>query len=232
MTFSLIERLLGGTGNKTAFEHEFTEIEVSLMAKIFNQIAIFTGEAWANLLEVESQYQQIETNARLIQSMPMEEIVVIVMMDVSIGAIKGTMSFSIPCINLEGILEQLNKNKMLPKRQLDQTQEELLRDIMLGHVRNSTLELHGVLGETQLTIQEITSLQVGDVVRFDQPIGKNVKVLIGEKAWFYGSLGSAETEKRLRLKKSYKICFSLSYSILEKDKGAVSGGRCRGRKRA
>jgi len=201
VTFALIDRLLGGAGNSVAFEHEFTEIEVSLMAKVFHQIAAFVGEAWANLLEVEAEYQQIETNARLIQSMPMEEVVVIVMMDVSIGDTKGTMSLSIPCINLEGIIEQLNKNKMLPKRQLDQAQDDLLRDTMLSHIHSSSLELRGVLGETQLTIQDITGLQVGDVVRLDQVAGKNVKVTIGGRAWFYGVIGTSRNRKAIKVRK-------------------------------
>ena len=61
------------------------------MSKVFRQIATFIKEAWATLMEVESEFQQIETNARLIQSMPMEETVVIVMMDISIGEMTGTL---------------------------------------------------------------------------------------------------------------------------------------------
>lgn len=201
VTFALIDRLLGGTGNNISFEHEFTEIEVSLMSKIFKQVALFMKEAWSNLVSVETEFQQVETNARLIQSMPMEEVVVLVMMDMSIGPVKGTIGLSIPCINLEGIIDQLSKNKMMPKRQSDQTQENLQRETVLNHIRDSALELHSILGETRLTIQEVANLQVGDVVRIGQRSEKYVKVVAGERAWFYGIMGVSRNRKAIKVKK-------------------------------
>lgn len=201
VTLTLIDRLLGGTGNGYSGKHEFTEIESALMSKVFRQIATFIKEAWATLMEVESEFQQIETNARLIQSMPMEEIVVIVMMDISIGEIKGTMGFSIPCINLEGIIEQLNKNKAVPKRQIDQSQDEFFRENMFNRIRNSALEVRGVLGETQLTIQDITNLQVGDVVRIGHHAEKYVKVAVGERTWFTGIMGVSRNRKAIKVQK-------------------------------
>lgn len=204
LTFTLIDRLLGGSGEGPAPEHEYTEIETALMSKIYEQIAIFVKEAWNNLFETETEFQYIETNARLIQSMPMEEVVVIVTMDVSIGTVKGTMGFSIPCINLEGIIEQLNRNKLLPKRQIDQTQEELLRETMLDHVRDSALELRGVLGKTQLTIQDITNLQVGDVIRVGHQTDKYIQVQVGDKTWFCGIMGTSRNRKAVKVKRVFR----------------------------
>lgn len=204
LTFTLIDRLLGGSGEGPAPEHEFTEIETALMSKIYEQISVFVKEAWNNLFETETEFQYIETNARLIQSMPMEEVVVIVTMDVSIGTVKGTMGFSIPCINLEGIIEQLNRNKLLPKRQIDQTQEELLRETMLDHVRDSALELRGVLGKTQLTIQDITNLQVGDVIRVGHQTDKYIQVQVGDKTWFCGIMGTSRNRKAVKVKRVFR----------------------------
>lgn len=200
VTFALVDRLLGGAGEAYADEHEFTEIEIALMSKVYKQISVFIKEAWANLVEIESSFLQVETNARLLQSMPMEEVVIIVMMDIAIGSVKGTMGLSIPCINLERIIEQLGKNKLTPKRQAELAQEEGLREDMLGLIRGSQLEMRAVLGTTQLTIGDIVSLQVGDVIRVGQRARRDIRMAVGEKTWFTGIMGVSRNRKAIKIK--------------------------------
>lgn len=201
VTFALLERMLGGTGNNIDISREFTEIEVALMTKVLNQITSFTKEAWASVIPVEARLQQVETNARLIQSMPMEEIVIIAILNVSIWDVKGTISFCIPCINLEGLIEQLNKNKMVSKRQIDAEQEIQLKQAMMDHVKKSLLEVRFMLGKTSLTVQEIANLQVGDVIRLDRAIDSDVKVSVGGKTWFHGVPGTKKNRRAVKIKK-------------------------------
>lgn len=200
IAFGLISRLLGGNGDTMTLDREYTEIEISLISRIYKQIAIFMKEAWSGFIPAEAHLKQIETNARLIQSISMEQVVILVLMDVSIWSIKGTIAFCIPCINLESIIDQINKNQYRPSRQYDNKQEEMLRDEMLKHIKGSQLELSGLFGETTLTIQEITNLQVGDVIRFDQSADSDVRLNIGGKTWFYGVPGTKKNKKVIKIK--------------------------------
>ncbi|HWQ51031.1 MAG TPA: flagellar motor switch protein FliM [Terriglobales bacterium] len=200
VTFALVDRLLGGAGSVYSEEHEFTEIEMALMSKVFRQMSVFFKEAWSNLIETDPVFQQVETNARLLQAVPMEEVVIIVMMDVAIGTVKGTLGISIPCINLERIIEQVAKNKLAPKRQADASQEEELREDMLRRIRNSQLEIHAVLGTTQLTIGDIVNLQVGDVIRVGQHARQDIRLAVGEKIWFTGSMGMNRNRKAVKVR--------------------------------
>lgn len=201
VTFSLVDRLLGGAGVGYVPEHEFTEIELSLMGKVFGQVAVYLKEAWSNLVEAEAEFQQIEINARLIQSMPTEEVVAVVLFSVAIGSVKGVMGLCVPCINLEGILDQLGKNKLLPKRQADQTLEEQHREAMLAHIKSSALSLRCELGKTRLNIRDVANLQPGDVIRLGREADSLVKVLVGEKPWFYGALGISRNRKAVKIVK-------------------------------
>ncbi|MCX7614244.1 MAG: flagellar motor switch protein FliM [Clostridiales bacterium] len=201
VTFALIARMLGGNGNALNPDREFTEIEISLMTRIFNQITSFTKDAWSEFIHVDVEMKQLETNARLVQAMPMEEVVIIVMMDVELLSVKGTISFCIPCINLEGIIDQLSKSQRFLKRQIESTQEGNLKEAMFSQIKGSELELRGIFGETKLTIHDIIHLQVGDVIKFDQSIDSDIKIDIGKQTWFYGVPGIRRNKKVIKVKK-------------------------------
>ncbi len=199
ITFSLIERLLGGSGDAAALSREFTEIEIILMERIFNQMASFMGTVWSHYLNIDAVIKNIETNARLIRTIAMDEVVAIIIMDVSIKSVKGTITFCIPCINLETIIDQLNQNQVTLKRKIDSTMESLIKETMLSKIRGSAIEVRSIFGETILTMGEVLNLQVGDVIKLDQRVDSNIKVLIEDKIWFHGIPGVRKNKKAVKI---------------------------------
>lgn len=201
VTFTLVERLLGGNGKTIAPKREFTEIEISLMERVFRQLSVFTKDAWVGFLNVEASLQQIETNPRLIQSMTMDQIVVIIVLDVTIGSVKGTINFCIPCINIETLIDQHNLERYHSKRAFDAAQDKILRESMESHIKVAPLELRCMLGETMLTLQDIIGLHKGDVIKFDQAANSEVTISVGEKPWFYGTPGIKRNKKAIKVSK-------------------------------
>lgn len=204
VTYGLIERMLGGGERENGLipKREFTEIEISLMERVFKQITVFIKDAWAELVDAEAILKQIETNSRLIQSVAMDEIVVIVIMDVNIKNIKGTINFCIPCINIESLIDKINQNKYFSKRAIDTSQEELIKDSLESKIKEAPIEIHAIFGETVLPLKEILNLQIGDVIKFDQDMGSDVKVNINNgETWFYGTPGIKKNKKAIRINK-------------------------------
>ncbi len=198
ISFSLIERLLGGNGEGKVPERDFTEIETTLMTKIFRQIAVYMQEAWSGVMGVEASLKQIETNARLVQSVPMEEVVVLIITEVTIGSVSGTINFCIPCINLESILEQLSQNKKNGKRAAD-SKEDTNKETMLSNVKRTPLVGDAVFGGTMLTLKDVMNLQVGDVIKIDQDVRSEVRIDIGGRTWFYGIPGLHRNKKVIKV---------------------------------
>lgn len=204
VTYTLIERMLGGAEreNNVIPQREFTEIEISLMERVFRQIGVFTKDAWSGLVEVNAALKQIETNSRLIQSISMDEIVVIVIMEVSIKNIKGTINFCIPCINIEPLVDKLGHSKYISKRTLDAIQEEIIIRALESSIKAAPLEVRAVLGETMLSLKEISNLQIGDVIRIDQEVGNDIKINIENgDAWFLGMPGTKKNKKAIKINK-------------------------------
>lgn len=201
ITFTLIERLLGGTGSSITLSREFTEIEIAVMDRIFKQIALLKKEAWSKFLDIEPTMKQIETNSRLIQSLSADEDVIIIVMDITIKSVKGTISVCIPCINLESILTKSINNQNYAKKELGSGQEQIIKESIITNISGSQLKVSSIIGETMLTLNEVMNLQIGDVVKLEQSVDSNVKINIEDKTWFYGIPGIRRNKKVVKINK-------------------------------
>ena len=200
ITFSLLERLLGGNlENNYASDKEFTEIDISLMERILRKSAVFIKDAWLIYLEAEASLQQIETNTRLIQVLGMDEIVVIITMNISIKSVVGTITCCIPCINLEPVLDKLSNFRNTTKRDVDNEQNTKTKDQIFSKINNSSIEVCGVLGNATLSINEILNLQTGDVIKLERRIDNNIEILVNGNKWFDGIPGIKHNKKALKI---------------------------------
>ena len=121
ITFSLIDRLMGGQGNTFEISRDFTEIEISLCRMILEKMSSFLQEAWSSYIEVNSSLERIETNARLTKSISPDEIIVTATLELELNKRKSLMTVSIPAINMEEILSHMGERyHTVSKRVLDE----------------------------------------------------------------------------------------------------------------
>jgi flagellar motor switch protein FliM len=197
--YTIIERLLGGDGDAPFEQIDFTDIELKLLERFYNQIIRFLKDSWANVTDMEPELDRLETNSRLTQIMPIDDIVIIVLMSVKIKEHEGSMSICIPCINLEQLLGQAASYAMMNrKRRKDDI--EKTRASILEHVKTSKLDIRGILGSTTLTLQELSHLQVGDVIPMDKAVDSPIVLRIGAVDWFDGEIGARKNKIAVKIK--------------------------------
>jgi len=132
----------------------------------------------------------------------MDEIVLIVIMEVNIGNIKGTINFCIPCMHIDPLINKINQNRYTSKRLQDSAQEEIVKESLVSNVKESSLEVSAVLGETVLSLQEIINLQIGDVIKLDKDVTSDLKININNGVtWFYGTPGVRKKKKVVKVNK-------------------------------
>ena len=61
------------------------------------------------------------------------------------------------------------------------------------------IDVAGVLDETNFTINDISNLKVGDVLRLDNKITNNLKVFVEGKNKFHGKLGLYGSKKAIQI---------------------------------
>lgn len=199
MTYTMIDRLLGGKGEYSDISRDFTEIEITIMTDIMGSLADLLKEPWLTHIDLEPRLIGIETNSRVVQTIGHEDTVIIVALEVEINSQKSIVSVCIPAINLDEIMSKFIPRYSGSRRKTDAHREQERRDSIMGGISTTELIVKAVLGEINLDMYEVLTLQVNDVIPLDKKISENITVKIGNRSWCDGKLGTYNNKKAIMI---------------------------------
>ena len=150
IAFSMMDRLMGGSGAYVEQNRDFTEIEVGLFASVMGRMAGLLKEPWGTYIDINPAISTIETNARVMQSISPDEVVILVVLEMEIKDVKNTMTFCIPALNLESIMAKFGDRWSRGTKKLDPKKEKERRVSLLEAIKDSELKIDTVLCETKL----------------------------------------------------------------------------------
>ena len=177
ITFSIIERLFGGTGEGTKFQHELTDIETSVMEGIIVRILGNMREAWATVIDLRPRLGQIDTNPQFAQIVPPTEMVILVTLETKIGDVEGMMNFCIPYLTIEPIISKLSAQFWYSSVRRSATSENL--NVLKEKLSTVDVNVVAEVGKIHVPVRDVLSLQKGDVIRLyntrtDEPYSLNI----------------------------------------------------------
>jgi len=108
ITFFIIDRLLGGTGAGTEFKHELTDIEAYVMEGIIVRMLENIQEAWNQIIDLQPQLGQIETNPQFAQVVPPSDMVLLVTLETKINDVEGMINICFPYYTIESIIDKIS----------------------------------------------------------------------------------------------------------------------------
>lgn len=199
ITYTMIDRLLGGKGEYRDVNRDFTEIEITIMTDVMKSFAKLLYEPWSTHIDLEPKLIGIETNSRVVQTIGHEDTVIIVALEVEINGVKSIVSVCIPAINLDEIMGKFIPRYTGSKRKTDANRELERRDSIMRGISTTELEIKAVLGEINLDLYEVLTLQVNDVIPLGKSISSNITVRIGERDWCDGKLGTYNKKKAIMI---------------------------------
>ena len=85
------------------------------------------------------------------------------------------------------------------KRKTDAAREQERRDSIMSGISTTDLQIKAVLGEINLDLYEVLTLQVNDVIPLNKPITSNITIKVGEKEWCDGKLGTYNNKKAVMI---------------------------------
>lgn len=202
IAFAIIDRMLGGPGDLYEVDRDYTDIELTLIEKVIRQMIALLRDAWSNVYELTPQFLRLESNSRQSQLVSPNETVVIIMLNVKIKEVEGNVSFCIPYVILEPVLEHLNTRYWFTEQKSpDEDQKKLNRTRLVKNMRDIPIEIRAVLGKSHLTLRELMDLQEGDVIQLDQRMGDKTILAVNGNEWFTGTLGLVKNRKAVRVEK-------------------------------
>lgn len=197
--FFMIERLLGGAGTNYHLTRDYTDIELAILDNVFTKILSRLQDAWCSYVDVTFALTGIETNARLLQALGAEEIVVIVMLNVKIADVNGTLNICIPAENLEELIGNFNIKYSRTSKRKDIGDVAVRRKFLFNELLDTSLEVKAVLDESHLSLSDILQLQVDDVIPLNKNIQGDITVVVDGVPWYTGKMGETKTKKAVRL---------------------------------
>ena len=183
VTFSIIDRLFGGTGEGTKSQHELTDIETSVMEGIIVRILGNMREAWAQVIDLRPRLGQIDTNPQFAQIVPPTDMVVLVTLETKVGDVEGMINFCIPYLTIEPIIGKLSTQFWFSTVHRGTTTENL--NVLKEKLATVDVNVVAEIGKINIPIREVVSLHVGDVIRlYNTKIGDPYSLNIGNKRKF------------------------------------------------
>lgn len=201
ISFSVIDRMLGGSGTGYNIERDYTDIELALVEYLFKQMLSLLKNSWSNYIEIEHTLDMIETNSRLIQSIQPDESVAIVVIEMTLDDnLKGNMNICLPAASLEEIFKVFNSKYVRIPRKDDPEVEQERKEIIMKGLKASPLYVSAVLGKTQITLKDFLGLQVGDVITLNTPLEENqITVCVEDLPWFTGVVGTKKKKYAVKI---------------------------------
>lgn len=197
ITYTMIDRLLGGKGEYSDISRDFTEIEITIMADILKSFSMLLQEPWMTHIDLEPRLIGIETNSRVVQTIGHEDTVIIVALEVEINNQKSIISVCIPAINLDEIMGKFIPRYTRSGRKTDANREQERRDNIMTGISTTELDITAVLSTINLDLYEVLTLQINDVIPLDKKITENITVVVGDKQWCDGKLGTYNGKKAI-----------------------------------
>jgi flagellar motor switch protein FliM len=188
VTFSIIDRLFGGTGQGTKVQRDLTDIESSVMEGIIVRILANMREAWTQVIDLRPRLGQIETNPQFAQIVPPSEMVVLVTLETKVGEEEGMMNFCIPYITIEPIISKLSSQFWFSSVRRSSTTQYM--GVLKEKLSTVDMDVVAEIGTINLSVRDVLNLRVGDVVRLSNVrVGDPFTLSVGSKKKFLCQAG-------------------------------------------
>ncbi len=198
VTFSLIDRLLGGYGKNTDLSRNFTDIEIRVIRNVLEKTGYLLKEVFSPFIDMTPSLVDIESNARVNQPITADEVIILATLQVEYNDVKNVVTITIPAITMESIISKGNSSNAV-KRTFDSEKEKEYRDGMIKRISRSDFKIQAVLAQTQVDLTEILELHPDDVLMLNVPIDQNISLMVNNEKLFDGKMGIVNHKKAIKI---------------------------------
>ncbi|WP_127531895.1 flagellar motor switch protein FliM [Paenibacillus kobensis] len=188
VAYAMLDRLLGGQGTAPSKMNALTEIEMTVMERIFSRAFDSLQEAWKTVLDISPRLEALETNPQFMQIVSPNETIALISLSTKIGDTTGMINLCIPHVVIEPIMPKLSVHHWFVSQKKSRSPEEV--DMLEQRVNRAKLPIAVELGESTINIHEFLNLAAGDVITLNKPVGEGLHIKVGNKLKFVGSPGS------------------------------------------
>lgn len=162
LVFTVVDNFFGGSGKyHTRIEgREFTPTEMRVIQLLLKQTFADFTDAWAPVMNVEFEYMNSEVNPHFANIISPREYIVVCRFHVELEGGGGELHLALPWSMLEPIREQLDAGVQSDRVEKDENWTSALR----AQLQDVAVDLKSTLATRQISLRELSTLKVGDVI--------------------------------------------------------------------
>ncbi|NJK89486.1 MAG: flagellar motor switch protein FliM [Myxococcales bacterium] len=170
LMFGLVDYVFGGAGAWYKVEgRDYSSIELRLIQQVVSMVLADLGNAWEPVIDVKPEYIRTEVNPQFAAIAAPTDVTVNIVFAVELEATtKGYISLLVPYSVIEPIRPLLSSALQTERNQEDNHWRDMIERAML----ELEVDVRVMLGQTAMSVQELSSLKVGDTIRLDQDSGE------------------------------------------------------------
>ena len=177
IAYSMLDRLMGGSGASHSNVDNLTEIETKIMTNLFERSFDNLREAWENIVEIDPMLIELEVNPQFLQMISPNETVVVISLNTIIGETTGMINICLPHVVLEPIVPNLSVRYWMQSNTKEMSPEQI--KTLENRVKQSVLPVVAELGTTSISVEDFLMMNVGDVIELDQKITNPLILKVG-----------------------------------------------------
>ena len=177
IAYSMLDRLMGGSGASHSNVDNLTEIETKIMTNLFERAFDNLREAWENIVEIDPMLIELEVNPQFLQMISPNETVVVISLNTVIGETTGMINICLPHVVLEPIVPNLSVRYWMQSNTKEMSPEQI--KTLENRVKQSILPVVAELGTTSISIEDFLMMNIGDVIELDQKITNPLILKVG-----------------------------------------------------
>ncbi|MBM3283049.1 flagellar motor switch protein FliM [Candidatus Gottesmanbacteria bacterium] len=195
--FSIIDKMLGGSGLSMPYSRPLTTIEETIIIKLLEKALRILRELWNQNTNVEMKLERLEKDPKLIRIASPESTMILVLFKFRLNDVCGIMSLCLPYIYVKESFNNINEHKfsgLISHKNVKSCEKEIQK-----HILNMQVNLSARYEPSLVTLGEFMELQKGDIVKLQKATKDNVVILIEGKRKFFGKPGVINGQRAIQI---------------------------------
>lgn len=196
VAYCAVELMLGGKGYPEQPNRAFTDLEFQLIRYVVEQSLLDLRYALEPVVVTEPSIAGQESNPQFAQIAAPTDMVIIVGYDVAIDQLHGRATMCIPFSSLQPYLDALSASSLHGTQQGDLA---ISKQRVHTHLMEAPVEVSARFRPVEMSANDITQLQVGDVLPLSHPVDQPLTLTVDDHPTFAATIGRRNRRMAVRV---------------------------------
>jgi flagellar motor switch protein FliM len=193
--FAWVERAMGSPGITHTSRREPTSIEAVLIEQLVDELRPAFTQGWAHVVDFPVTVSEIALGPALLRVAAATQVVAVMTFNVRLGTLQSRLTVCYPHEVFAPVLQRLSATAWYPATDPTADGQDGLRRTL----ESVDVEATAILGRVELSVDALSTLRVGDIIRLDEPANEPILLEIGEDVRAWGVPGRIGDRLALRL---------------------------------